>query len=99
MAPHVAIRRFEINQDVHRHRHTSCEKLRFKLCLDCGERTALYRTWRRPGRVAWDPSHTLCFACYRALRDSLRQTCSLAVSSGGSITAQERTSSHRLSAA
>ena len=84
MAPHVAIRRFETHDEAHGYRHMSCERRRFKLCRVCGERTALYRTWRRPERVAWDPSHTLCFACYRSLRDSLRQTssgmgCSVAV--------------------
>jgi len=75
MAPHVAIRGFETNYEACGYRYLSSERQRFKLCLMCGERTALYRTWRRPERVAWDSKHTLCFACYRSLRDSLRQPC------------------------
>jgi hypothetical protein len=83
MAPHIAIRRFETNGQEHDCRHLLCEKQSFKLCLGCRERTALYRTWRRPDRVAWDPTHRLCFACYRSLRDSLRQPSDRMVSLNG----------------
>ena len=99
MAPHIAIRRFETDHKEHGCRHLECKKQRFRLCLMCGERTALYRTWRRPERVAWDPTHPLCFACYRSLRDSLRHPCSRALSSNWPSTAYELASSRSLSAA
>ena len=38
-------------------------------CLGCGARRSLYR-YR--GLVKADATHTLCFRCYRALRDSMR---------------------------
>ena len=38
-------------------------------CLGCGARRSLYR-YR--GFVKADANHTLCFRCYRALRDSMR---------------------------
>ena len=39
------------------------------LCLECSERRARFRF---RGVVKADPDHTLCFQCYRALRNSLR---------------------------
>jgi hypothetical protein len=38
-------------------------------CLGCGARRSLYR-YR--GVVRADANHTLCFRCYRGLRDSMR---------------------------
>ena len=38
-------------------------------CVGCGVRRSLYR-YR--GIVKADANHTLCFRCYRALRDSMR---------------------------
>ena len=39
------------------------------LCVCCRERRSLFR-YR--GAVRADRDHTLCFRCYRALRDSMR---------------------------
>ena len=39
------------------------------LCVACRERRSLFR-YR--GGVRADRDHTLCFRCYRALRDSMR---------------------------
>jgi len=38
-------------------------------CVGCGARRSLYR-YR--GFVRADANHTLCFRCYRGLRDSMR---------------------------
>jgi len=80
MAPHIAIRRFETSSSPRVHLHLTRQRKHARLCLVCGERTALYRTWKRPMRVAWDPTHTLCFACFRSLKDSMRMggSCQLA---------------------
>ena len=37
-----------------------------RLCRTCRQRKARYRFW---GRVRADRQHTLCFACFRSLRD------------------------------
>ena len=39
------------------------------VCVSCRERRSLFR-YR--GAVRADRDHTLCFRCYRALRDSMR---------------------------
>jgi hypothetical protein len=39
------------------------------VCVSCRERRSLFR-YR--GAVRADRDHTLCFRCYRALRDSVR---------------------------
>jgi hypothetical protein len=40
------------------------------ICMTCRERWARFRF---RGRVKRDDDHTLCFACYRSQRDSLRE--------------------------
>lgn len=47
---------------------------RTKECCGCGERKALHSTWRRPLRLRWDKTHTLCLECHRALRNSVRHS-------------------------
>jgi hypothetical protein len=42
---------------------------RSHVCVSCRERRSLFR-YR--GVVRADRDHTLCFQCYRALRDSVR---------------------------
>lgn len=48
---------------------TRSRKTDRKHCVDCRHRRALFR-YR--GVVKHDRDHTLCFACFRSLRDSVR---------------------------
>ena len=61
----------------HVHAHAVAEGLRGlparasrHLCQNCRERRARFR-YR--GAIKTDPDHTLCFECYRALHNSLRE--------------------------
>jgi hypothetical protein len=40
-----------------------------KLCLNCAERRALFEY---KGEIRWDKHHTLCFECFRDIRNRSR---------------------------
>jgi hypothetical protein len=40
-----------------------------KTCLDCQQRQARFR-YR--GKIKWDKDHSLCFACFRTVRDQVQ---------------------------
>jgi hypothetical protein len=42
-----------------------------KICIDCQKRRARFRF---QGVVKWDKNHKLCFACFRAQKNRLRET-------------------------
>ena len=55
------------------------ELLDSHLCVMCGRRRAVFR-YR--GVVKADATHTLCFQCYRSLRDSMRAQLLASMASG-----------------
>ena len=55
------------------------ELLDNRLCVMCGRRRAVFR-YR--GVVKADATHTLCFQCYRSLRDSMRAQLLASMASG-----------------
>jgi hypothetical protein len=65
----VAVRELDDRFDAARRRVPTSAASRAHVCVSCHEKRSVFRYH---GAVRADRDHTLCFRCYRALRDSVR---------------------------